>query len=535
MRNPASLLLLLGLEAGLAFAAFAQAPLQRTTPQRLGVGWVEEIRGSIPVVEGGHLVLRLDRGSVEIQPGAPSRLQCLVHLTAYSENPQQAQNCLNDYHLQALPIPHGVQLSGQGFCGTDRGALEAEYQVEVPIKFDVSVHTRGGNIHVTKLEGPLRAETTGGEIVTGDVQGPVWVSTGAGTIDLGNIGSSVEARTAGGAISVGDVNGGATLNTSGGDIAAGIVNGSVSAQTGAGNVVLEAASGPVEVETAGGQIHLGECGNTVQAHTAAGNIQVGSARGQVSVQSAGGSIDLLQAMSGVVVRTGAGQILAQIDANRNTFRRSELTAQIGDVDVFLPPQLPVNLHALITNPFGRRIISDFPMKVETADSRFMMGPLQENGRVDGGGVPLDIRTTMGNIMIRRLDPAALARMKAYQAQFWTRWRESERDQAAMLVRVQSLRAQLALQQAELQSRLADLNRRFTAAAAEDERAELSRRMQLLRRTIRDQMQQVWAQQSLVFQQVQQQSDAFERQLREMTRQLERQAREQVKYEEEQQQ
>ncbi len=535
MRFHTSLLLILGLEAGLAALALAQAPFQRTAPQREGNTWVEEIHGSIPASEGGHLILRVDRGSVEIQPGLPSRLQWVVRLAAYSSHPQMAQNCLNHYQLEALPIHGGIQLSGQGFCGTSRGALEAQIEVKLPLKFNVIVHTRGGNINVSKLEGALRADTTGGEIITGNVQGPVWVSTGAGAIDLGNIGSNVEARTAGGNIHVGDVDGLATLNTSGGDITAGIVNGSVSAQTGAGNVVLEAASGPVQVETAGGQIQLGECGNTVQAQTAAGNVQVGSARGGVTVQSAGGSIDLLQAMSSVTVRTGAGHIVAQIDASRKTFGPSQLATQVGDVDIFLPRQLPVNLHALITNPFGRRILSDFPMKVQTADERFVMGPMQASGKLAGGGPPLDIRTTMGNIIIRRLDPVALARMKAYQAQFWARWRQSEQDQSDMLGQIQRLRAKLALQQAELQARLGDLNRRLAAAAAEQERDALLRRMQDLRLSIRQQMQQVRAQQSLVAGQVQQQSDELQRQLREMGRELERQAREQVKYMEEQQQ
>jgi hypothetical protein len=52
--------------------------VKRGTPQRQGRVWVEQAECSVPVKEGGRLVLRTDLGSVSVRPGASDRLQCSV-------------------------------------------------------------------------------------------------------------------------------------------------------------------------------------------------------------------------------------------------------------------------------------------------------------------------------------------------------------------------------------------------------------------------------------------------------------------------
>jgi hypothetical protein len=504
-----------------------QPYIRRSAPERRGNVWVEQIHCSIPVMEGGRLVFRADRGSVSVQPGPPGRLGCVVRLAAYSRNLDEARNCFDHYLFKAVRIPRGVLLNGQSFCGGNAGSLGARFGIEVPLRFDLDIQTQGGNIDVANLSGQLRAETTGGDIRTGDVRGPVWVSTGAGMVHLGDIGQGVQASTAGGNIHVGNVNGRAVLHTSGGEIIAGIVNGPVTAQTGAGDIILQAASGPVEVETAGGQIHLGECGNTVHAETAAGNIQVAGARGGVSAQSAGGSINLLQAMSSVMAQTAAGRILAQIDANRKTFGPSQLDTQVGDIDVLLPPNLPVTIHAAIANAFGHRIVSDFPaVKLVKQDGGFMMGPIAGDGKLMGGGEPLELQTMMGSILIRRLDPAAVAQLKTFQEEFWTRWRRNEEAQTEVMRRIQELQARLARQRTGLERQLQGLNRRLV----EQQTSVNARRIQELQQQLEKQLAQDQVQRAQHFQDLQQRLDRqaaeLQKRLQEMERRL---AHEQLRY------
>jgi hypothetical protein len=516
-----------------------QVFIQRTAPQRQGNIWVEQIHCTVPVAEGGRLVFRVDRGSVSVEPGPANQLVCLVRLAAYSRNPSEAQRCFNQYLFKAVPIPRGVLLNSQSFCQGHSGSLGARFDVQVPLKFDLDIQTQGGNIDIVALDGQLHAETTGGDIRTGDVRGPVWVSTDAGTVHLGNIGQSVQASTAGGNIQVGSINGRAILNTSGGDIVAGIVNGPVTAQTGAGDIILQAASGPVNVETAGGQIHLGECGNTVHAETAAGNIQVAGARGGVNAQSAGGSINLLQAMSSVMAQTGAGHILAQIDASRNSFGPSQLDTQVGDVDVFLPPDLPVTVHAAIENAFGHQIVSDFPVKIVKQDNGFMLGPVVGDGKLMGGGDPLVLHTLMGSILIRRLDPSVAAQMKAFQAEFWIRWRRNEEVQAEAMRRLQDIQSRLARQRAGLERQLQDLNGRFVQEARDEARSESLRKIQQIQQQLEQRFAQSQAQRTQSFQELQQrlqqQAAELQRRLQEMEQRLAQQVRDQMRYVQDQEQ
>jgi hypothetical protein len=540
MRTQRALPVLMTVLSWAAFLRAANPPyIQRSAPQRQGNIWIEQIHCGMPASEGGRLVFRVDRGSVSVRPGPANQLACVVRLAAYSRNPNEARRCLNQYLFKAVRIPGGVLLNGQSFCQGNSRSLVGRFEVQVPLKFDLDIQTEGGNVDVSTLDGQLRAETTGGDIRAGDVRGPVWVSTDAGMIHLGNIGQNVQASTAGGNIHVGSVNGRAILNTGGGEIVAGIVNGPVTAQTGAGDIILQAASGPVNVETAGGQIHLGECGSTVHAETAAGNIQVGGARGGVNAQSAGGSINLLQAMSSVMAQTGAGHILAQIDASRNSFGPSQLDTQVGDVDVFLPADLPVTIHAAISNAFGHQIVSDLPVKIFKQDNGFMLGPMVGDGKVMGGGDPLVLRTMMGSILIRRLDPAFAAQMKTFQEEFWTRWRRNEEAQAAAMRKLQELQSKLARQRVDLEKQLQDLNGRFVEEAREDEKSESMRKIQALQQQLAKQFAQNQAERAQNFQELQlklqQQASGLQKRLQEMERRLDQQAREQMRYVQDQEQ
>ncbi|MGH9353590.1 MAG: DUF4097 family beta strand repeat-containing protein, partial [Terriglobia bacterium] len=405
-----------------AVLMLAQEPLiQRGAPQLVGDNWVEQIQCRIPVKPGGRLVIHADPGIVQVSPGSDGEVKCLIDLASYNRDPQKAKTCLDHYGIKAVRVGDGALIETQPVCSRGSGLISAKLEVSVPLKFNLDVKTQGGNVRVEKLDGQLRADTAGGDIRAGDVRGPVWVSTAGGMIDLGNIGQTVFARSKGGNIRVGNVNGNATLETSGGVIMAGVVNGSMTAETAGGDIVMQAASGPVVVETAGGQIHLGECGNSVQAQTAGGNIQVAGARGGVKAETSGGNITLLKIMGPVTAQTPAGRILAQIAASGRTFGPSRLETQVGDVDVFIPPALPVTINAMINHTMGHRIMSDFPLTDLTTDKNFAFGPESAKVLLHGGGNTLDIRTAMGNIQIRKLDPASAAALDAYQQSFWKNW------------------------------------------------------------------------------------------------------------------
>jgi DUF4097 and DUF4098 domain-containing protein YvlB len=403
---------------------YAQASIQRGTPQREGKAWVEHATCEAPVRDGGRLIVRADFGTIAVKPGPSDRMNCQVHLRAYRSSEDEARRYFQAYELSLRELESGgVMLTGRSTQPAERNGLSVDYQVSVPMRFNLDLETQGGDLKVGNLDGELRGNTAGGDITSGDVAGPVLVLTAGGDITLGNIGQRVEAHTAGGSIRLKDVKGDAVLDTSGGEIVAGVVNGSVNANTSGGDIVLRGASGPVRAETAGGQIQIGQCEGSIRAQTAGGSIRLHGARGMVVAETAGGSIDLFRMQSAVRALSAAGPILAEINANRETFAASQLQTTVGDVQVFLPPDLPLNIDAAIQQAFGHKIQCDFPIHIQGDMESFRQRSQRAEGEVNGGGKLLRIRVNMGNIDIHRLDPQMIEKLKAQQEAFWKLWQE----------------------------------------------------------------------------------------------------------------
>ncbi|HEV2177053.1 MAG TPA: DUF4097 family beta strand repeat-containing protein [Terriglobia bacterium] len=388
-----------------------------------GRAWVQFLTCQAPAREGGRLILRADSGSVVVRSDSAAQVGCIVRLAVYGTDEAVAKEVLSRYQLSVRNLgAAGVYIGGRfPYERRHNLSLDAGFGIHAPERYNLDIETQGGGIDVAKLDGDLRASTAGGDIRTGDVTGLVWVKTAGGDINLGNIGQRVDAETAGGHIRVGDVKGDASLTTSGGDIVAGRLEGSLRAETAGGSIYLRAASGPVMAQTAGGQIQLGECGNTVDATTAAGSIRLDGARGMVRAQTAGGSLDLLQLQGAVRAETAAGRIMAQLAASRDSFAASELESTVGDVMVYIPMDLPMNIDAHIDESAGHKIFSDFPLNVQGMAQGFGSGNVRARGALLGGGQLLRLHTTMGNIEIKKLDQKALNQFKEYEKTFLQRW------------------------------------------------------------------------------------------------------------------
>jgi DUF4097 and DUF4098 domain-containing protein YvlB len=413
--------------ATLALQAADQTSIKRLEPQRLGNSWEQRVECSLLVREGGRLMVRVDAGAVSVKPGPADHMECQVRLRAQTRDEAKARRQFEAYELSVRPLEGGgAYLSGRSPRDHRNSTqLGAEFQISVPVRFNVDVETKGGGINVEKLDGELVAVTAGGGIRTGDVAGATRVETAGGSINLGNIGARLEARTAGGGIRVGDVRGDATLETSGGEIVAGQIAGTLRAETAGGDVVLRGAVNSIEARTAGGQIQIGKSGGSVRAQTAGGSIRLLGSQGPMEVKTAGGSIDLWQIRSAVDAATAAGHILAQIDPADKTFAPCELDTASGDVLVYLPADLALTIDAAIDVAAGHEILTDFPLQIQRGKDNFVLRTLRGSGDLNGGGKVLRIRTIAGNIEIRKLDPRNQEELKERQDSSWKRWEEKE--------------------------------------------------------------------------------------------------------------
>jgi DUF4097 and DUF4098 domain-containing protein YvlB len=162
----------------------------------------------------------------------------------------------------------------------------------------------------------------------------------------------VNIRTSGGSVELTDTTGPATLHTSGGNIVAKRVNGNLEAQTSGGGILADTIRGDVDADTSGGDIRLLRIDGKIRGQTSGGGVHcslVGLNRG-ISVTTSGGSIELA-----------------------------------------LPRATAANIEAITS---GGDFSSDLPVTTQKwQDGHF-------KGSMNGGGQPIDARTSGGGISLR---------------------------------------------------------------------------------------------------------------------------------------
>ena len=79
-----------------------------------------------------------------------------------------------------------------------------------------------------------------------------------------------------------------------------------------------------------------------------------------------------------------------------------LETGVGDITIYLVPNINLTIRASIEASTGHSIKSDFP-EIRVSSEGGQWGPKQVSaeGSLNGGGPVLKLRTSMGNIYIRR--------------------------------------------------------------------------------------------------------------------------------------
>jgi DUF4097 and DUF4098 domain-containing protein YvlB len=234
-----------------------------------------------------------------------------------------------------------------------------------------------------------------------DIGSSVTVETGGDTIDVGNIGGDLKLETGGGNISIGNVKGMIKAETGGGNVV--VLSGGQSAmiEAGGGNVEIKHCAGHVKASTGGGSITLGDIGGPAEIETGGGSIHLTSARGRVGANSGAGSIELYGVPS-ARVETGAGGITVKFINAGADRSDSILETSAGDITVYIAPDVAMNVRASVDLGNGHHITSDFSdIHIANEGGPWSPKTLTAEGKLNGGGPVLKVRTTTGDICFRR--------------------------------------------------------------------------------------------------------------------------------------
>jgi DUF4097 and DUF4098 domain-containing protein YvlB len=266
--------------------------------------------------------------------------------------------------------------------GSKQGSIDFDIQVPGQTQL-VRLETEGGSVAANNLSGRVEAKTGGGGIQLDRISGIISVSSGGGNIDIGKVGNDVQASTGGGSIHL---------------VSAA---GHVIATSGGGNLNIGWAK-VMTLQTGGGSIRVIKCDGKIKAETAGGNIELNDIAGAAEIETGGGSIHIGPVRGGVRAETAAGAIMAKLAAGGTPFTDSKLETQVGDIIVYVPEGLGVNVRAAVEAARSYGIKSEFGELKITSPTR-NLGPREyyAEGSLNGGGPVLHVHTTTGNIEIKR--------------------------------------------------------------------------------------------------------------------------------------
>ncbi len=368
-----------------------------------GNKWVEEITGTLTSAKGFKLMT--DLGGIEIEGAAQPNITYVVRKRAYKASEQEAKRILAEFQVRASRTSEAAVLVGD-LSETHsplHKKLSAEFLVRVPQELLwVKAATDGGGVRVKNIAGKVYAMTAGGGITLDAIGGPVVAETAGGGIEVGWLGSDAVLQTAGGGVTVKSVKGKLVVETGGGGIAIGAVGGPVTVSTQGGGIAVDECGGTLHAETQGGGIAIGSANGAVVLSSQGGSIHLNGAKGPVRAETMGGGMKLLNLTHGVNAETMAGSIIAQFVGGRDTFTASSLETSNGDVIIYIPAGLGVNLEAEIELADGHAIHTDFS-EVRVTSEGGPYGPKQISavGAINGGGPLLKVHTTLGSITIQR--------------------------------------------------------------------------------------------------------------------------------------
>jgi len=391
--------------AAVAGLALLSVPLwaQQNTPLtrvfREGNAWVEETSGILPA--GREFRAFTDLGGLQVQ-GSGTQVSYVIRKRSTESTEQAARKQFEQFRITASKLGDAVILEGR-VMSRNLNRLAADFAVQIPrLTPTVKAETKGGALSLTSIQGNVFGYTGGGTVRLDDIGGPTRITSGGGAMDAGNIGADLSLESGGGAVMVQRVAGRLSVKTGGGKVWIG-ATGPATVETGAGNVEVNKCTGDLRANSGGGNMNFGEIGGSLAAETGGGSVKLGSARGSVRVITGGGSVELWKVGQGAHVETGGGAITVQFVGGRNQFQESYLHTALGNVTVYLQPNLGANIHASTELANGMGVRSDFPgLTISSEGGQYGPKAMFAEGQLNGGGPTLRLRTTIGQIDIKRM-------------------------------------------------------------------------------------------------------------------------------------
>ena len=387
---------------GFAAVLALLAPLalaQETHMSHDGGAWSQEISGSLSAVK--YLRVKVDMGSVVVHGTQQDGIQYIVHSRFNTSSEEEARRQFDHYKVTAYVKGDTAWIVGDWQGGRQPKHFSGEFNINVPREIaSVKLETEGGNVEATGVTGRVEAESGGGSVRLDDIGGGANAETGGGSIDVGTVSGDIGVHTGGGPIVVHQGKGKIVAETGGGSVNIQSAAQDASIDTGGGSIEVRHCNGRVKASTGGGSVDLGDIGGPVEIDTGGGSIRLNSAKGHVHAETGGGGIELYGVPS-AQAETGAGGITVKLVNTGGERRDSELETSAGDITVYIASDVAVDVRANVDLANGHHITSEFPDIHVHSEGDWGSKTISADGKLNGGGPILKVRTTTGDIYFKR--------------------------------------------------------------------------------------------------------------------------------------
>lgn len=282
-----------------------------------------------------NLQVETGSGSIQVRRGGSDQVRVIGRIRANEWFGGNAEE-----RVKRIENSPPIQQSGNDIRVGHIDDPELKHNISISYELTVPENTQ------------LHSSSGSGSQEISDISGPVEANTGSGGLKLLSIGSGVRAHTGSGSIEINGANGTVYARAGSGSIHAMNVAGGFDGETGSGHLTLEqSAPGSVRAETGSGGLDLHHIRGSLQAQAGSGNI---SAEGE--------------ATGGWVLHTGSGSVQLRLPQNASF----DLDAHTGSGSINL----------------------SHPVTVQGS-----VGRKEVRGKVGGGGVPVEVQTGSGSILI----------------------------------------------------------------------------------------------------------------------------------------
>jgi DUF4097 and DUF4098 domain-containing protein YvlB len=223
---------------------------------------------------GGKLVIKADEGSISVT--GTNRSDVSVHVRARGADSRLAKfDVTIDQSGSTVRAETRYRHSFMNLFGDDN--IEVEFEVEVPEKFNLDLNTAGGDITILNVSGTTRGETSGGDLDLSKLDGPVDLTTSGGNVTLS------------------DSKGDFRIGTSGGNVRAESIAGSMDFESSGGNIDVKESDGKLRASTSGGDVRVELRDNKgIDLQTSGGSLVVRlpkSISAEVLAETTGGDVN----------------------------------------------------------------------------------------------------------------------------------------------------------------------------------------------------------------------------------------------------